>query len=78
MALLMNDAHIIYYHMDALWSVGLEWSYFSHPDYFVVPMLGLCYCFVSIFYNLSRVASLPLGWWVTYMRVHLVIVLGPS
>ena len=29
MALLMNDAHIIYHHMDASWSVGLVWSYFQ-------------------------------------------------
>ena len=33
MALLMNDAYIMYHHMDSSLSVGLVQSYFSHPDY---------------------------------------------
>ena len=36
MALLVNDVHTIYYHMNALKSVGLAQSYVSHSDYLVV------------------------------------------
>ena len=36
MALLSNSDHIIYYHIDVLWSMGLTPTYFTHPDYLVV------------------------------------------
>ena len=36
MVLAFNNDHIIYYHMVALWSVGLSQIYFAHPDYMVV------------------------------------------
>ena len=32
----MDDAHIIYYHMNAFQSVVLACSYISHPNYLVV------------------------------------------
>ena len=35
MALILINDHIIYYHMDATLSVGLLWTYFANPDYFV-------------------------------------------
>ena len=36
MALAFNNNYIIYYHMDAQWSIGLAQTYFSSPDYSVV------------------------------------------
>ena len=36
MVLHMNDAYIIYHHMDIYWSVGLVQIYFSHPKSLVV------------------------------------------
>ena len=36
MALMFNDDHIIYYHMDATHSFGLVQNYFTHPNYSVV------------------------------------------
>ena len=36
MALALNNNHIIYYCMDAQWSVGLGWTYFASPVYLVV------------------------------------------
>ena len=42
MALVLNNDHIIYYHMDALLSVGLAWTYFAHPDYLVVQCWVHC------------------------------------
>ena len=36
MALLMNDAHIIYHHMDVSKQVGFARSYSFNPDYLVV------------------------------------------
>ena len=44
MALIFNNAHIIYYHMDVTWSMGLVQTYFTHPDYFVVQ------CWVCVTY----------------------------
>ena len=35
-ALAFNNNHIICYHMDMQWSVGLRWCYFVSPDYVVV------------------------------------------
>ena len=35
-ALAFKYYHIIYYHKDALWSLGLAQTYFTHPDYLVV------------------------------------------
>ena len=31
-----HGSHIIYYHMDAQWSIGLAWTYFTSPDYLAV------------------------------------------
>ena len=36
MNLIFNTNHIIYYHMDAQYAIGLEWPYFTSPDYLVV------------------------------------------
>ena len=36
LALQLNNAHIIYYHMDKTWSVGLAWRYFTHFDCLVI------------------------------------------
>ena len=36
MALLFNNNHKISYHMDAQWSIGFAWIYFTNPDYSVV------------------------------------------
>ena len=33
MALLFNNDQIIYYHMDALWSMILAQMFFAYPDY---------------------------------------------
>ena len=32
-ALTFRSDHIIYYHIDATWSVALALTYFAHPDY---------------------------------------------
>ena len=32
----LNSAHIIYYYMDAAWSVDLTQIYFAHPDCFIL------------------------------------------
>ena len=29
-ALVFNNNHVIYYHMDAQWSIGLAWTYFAN------------------------------------------------
>ena len=36
MALLINKAHILYYHMDAIQSIMLGCSYIANPDYLVI------------------------------------------
>ena len=36
MAMHMKNDHIRYYHMDATWSVGLAWSYFSYSAFLVI------------------------------------------
>ena len=36
MALELINAHITYYHMDAIWAVGLAMIYFIHPDYMLM------------------------------------------
>ena len=36
MALYIHDQHILYYHMDAYWSIMMWQSYFLHPNYLVV------------------------------------------
>ena len=78
MALLMNDASIIFYHMAALQLVGLPWSYFSHPEYLVfqwlVHAVVLFPDFITpqgclFFFILSKS---PLEWWFMWMGVHLV------
>ena len=46
MALHMNEAHIIYHHMDSSWSMGLVQSYFSYPDYLVVH----CWAYTAILF----------------------------
>ena len=38
-ALEFKNDYIIYYDMDALWSVGLVQTNFAHPDYLVVQCL---------------------------------------
>ena len=35
MALVFNNDHIVYYHMDSLQSMDLAWPYFTHPDYWL-------------------------------------------
>ena len=40
----MNDAYIIYYHMDALQSMGLAHGYFSYHNYLVVQ----CWAHVAV------------------------------
>ena len=44
MAHVFNSNHIIYYHMDAQWSMGLAWKYFVNPDYSTVQ------CWVQAIY----------------------------
>ena len=39
MALAFNNEHIVYYHMDALWSMALMQTNFTHPDYLGVQCL---------------------------------------
>ena len=34
-----NNIHIIYYHMDTTQSVGLAWTFFTHPDYLVIQVV---------------------------------------
>ena len=46
MTLTCNNNHIVYYHMDAQQSVGLGWTYFTSPDYFVIQ----CW-FCSMFFH---------------------------
>ena len=74
MALLRNGPHIIYYHMDALWSMGLVWSYFF-TSYLVVQ----CWVYALVLLPDSGTPQGPdvfhfikvfLGWWVICMRVH--------
>ena len=36
MALIINNAHIHYYHMDAIWSFLMGHSYSAIPDYQVI------------------------------------------
>ena len=36
MALMINDAHIPYYHMDTVWSILLGCTHFSTPEYLTV------------------------------------------
>ena len=36
MALTIDDAHIEYYHMDAVRSLPLGYGYFLNPDYLVI------------------------------------------
>ena len=36
MALGFNNEQVIYYHMVAIQSVGLVWTYFAHPDFLVI------------------------------------------
>ena len=59
----LNSGQILYYYMDATWSVGLTWTYFTHPDYlvykvgsmppiyFLIPLirLGHMFTFILIF-----------------------------
>ena len=75
MALLMNDAHIFYHHIDALQSVSLAQSYFSHPEYLLVRYWV---CAAVLFqYSINTffiLLKFSLGWWVTCMRVHLVTI----
>ena len=82
MDLVMNDAHIIYYHMDVLWLFGLAWSYSSHPNCLLVQ----CWVHaVVLFPNIAtpegphvfHLLKSLLGWRVTWMRVHFVTLLWP-
>ena len=36
MTLQMNNGHIIYYSMDALWSVSWARTRFNHPDHLII------------------------------------------
>ena len=45
-ALAFNKGHTIYYHMDALWSVRLVWTYVANPDYLVV-ICWVCATYLS-------------------------------
>ena len=46
MALAFNTDHTVYYHMDALWSMGLAWTYFTHPAY-VFIQCRVCTTYLS-------------------------------
>ena len=58
MSLAFNSEHIIYYHMDAIWSVGLAWTYLAHPNYLVCQMLGPCHLFISWYSEPNRASDL--------------------
>ena len=36
MDLVIDDVHIIHYHMDPLWSVAMSQNDFTHPNYLVI------------------------------------------
>ena len=68
MTLAFNNDHIIYYQMDALQSMGLALTYFTHPDYFVVHwwvhdtinQTGF-YTYYCVKFFKGRVGYAPLG-----------------
>ena len=82
MALACNSEYIIYYHMDALWSLGLVWNCFAHPNYldvqcwvhttYVSPgtinqMGPHTYCYVKFFKG--WMGDMPLGTLCTCIMV---------
>ena len=48
MALLINSAQILYYHMNAVRLNLLGYSYFSSPDYLTVKAFRLCSSFLNV------------------------------
>ena len=78
MALHMNDDHIRYYHLDATQSVGLVWSFFSHP----ISSSSVCICYQLLYLRQGHVfivlLSYILGWWATYKRESSEISMWPS
>ena len=74
MTLAFNSDHTLYYPMDTIRSVGLAWTYFTHPDYLVVlcwvcvtylsldtidPIGSQTYCYAKFF--MGRMGYTPLG-----------------
>ena len=68
MALMIYDAHVIYFHMDAARSVALDQSYFNHPDYSLV----CCWISANLF---DTTIIMPVGAPNVLRYVWVVIVL---